>query len=310
MIVKLLNDIKRPQSNTDSLFLESWKKTVLEDLKNRASPEAYSRISEKFLKPQEWRATANTVTKGTSVAAEDDMQIEGYANASDPDRGRELILNSAWKTENYDANPIILFMHDHYCPIGTCLEYRVNDNGLYYKASIGRPSAYPTLTECQIMVRSLLAQGILRASSVGFLPFDIEYDEENDILRYTDVELLEISLVSIPMQQGSLLDSVGPAAKAINTNIILEEKKVMDPKQFDELKAMLQKVIDLCGSKDAVAEAACADANTAKEENKKLKLKVEELEKSVVSITKEKEEVEKSVDAFMVELTKSGVKLD
>lgn len=316
MIVKLFSDNSpsRPAA-TDSVALERWRSSVLIDIQKRVSPKAYSRIEEKFLKPQIWKATANTVTKAANMAAEDEMIIEGWANAADPDRGRELILNSAWKTENYDLNPIILFNHNQNWPIGSCVEYKVEDQGLYYRASIGKPSAYPTMTETQIMCRSLLAQGILRASSVGFLPFNIEYDEENDVLRYTEVELLEISLCSIPMQQGSLLDSVGPAAKSMNTNAIKQGVKKMDQAQMDELKALLAKILEACTKKEEPKEepkppVAPAAGDAKSEEVKFLIGKVKELEATVASVKAEKEAVEKDAEELVAALQKQGVKLD
>lgn len=310
MIVKLISDHSpiRP-AMSDSAALERWRQSVLLDIEKRVSPKALSRIEEKFLKPQEWRATAQSVTKGANIAAEDDMTIEGIANAADPDRGRELILSSAWRTESYDLNPIILFNHNHNWPIGTCVEYKVEDQGLYYRAMIGRPAAYPCMTETQIMVRSLLAQGILRASSVGFLPFNIDYDEENDVLRYTEVELLEISVVSVPMQQGSLLDNVGPAAKSIKSpDVIIKGEKKMDEKQFAEVMAKLQAILDAVGKPKEPPmppkEEGCS------EENKSLKAKVAELEASIAALKAEKESMEKDVEALVTALEKQGVKLE
>lgn len=311
MIVKLFseNSPSRPLfSNTEAV--NKWRTSVLNDISGKISVAAFEKISEKFLKPQQWRATATPVTKGANIAQEDEMTIEGIANAADPDRGRELILNSAWKTENYDANPIILFNHNHNWPIGNCVEYRVEDQGLYYRASIGKPSAYPCLTDTQVMVRSLLAQGILRASSVGFLPINIEYDEENDILRYTEVELLEISLVSIPMQQGSLLDSVGTAAKSVNPNAINKGVKSMDSAQFDELKALLQKVLDAVAAKETPPAQTEGCGDQMKEENKSLKQKIEELKALLDAEKKDKEELEKSVVSLIESLKKQGIKVE
>ena len=310
MIIKIISDNSpsRP-AVSDSAALSRWRESILLDIKSKVSPRGLKLIEEKFLKPQEWRGTANAVTKSSAIAPEDDMTIEGMANAADPDRGRELILSSAWKTANFELNPIILFNHNHNWPIGSCVEYKVEDQGLYYRACIGKPSAYSCLTETQEMCRSLLAQGILRASSVGFLPLNIEYDEENDILRYTEVELLEISVVSVPMQQGSLLDSVGPAAKNISSNAIKKEGvKVMDKAQFDEMMAKLQSVLDAVSKPKEPVNPPVNDA--CSEENKSLKAKVKELEASLVSLKAEKEAVEKDAEELILVLEKNGVKLE
>lgn len=310
MIHKLMlaNSPLRP-SLADTKALTNWRTNILSDLEKRVSTKAFHRIQEKLLTPQQWKATITPKFKGTNIAAEDEISIEGWANAADPDRGRELIVASAWKTENYDLNPIILFNHNMNWPIGTTQEYKVEDKGLYYRGSIGKPSAYPVLTETQMMCRSLLAQGILRASSVGFLPYNLEYDEENDILRYIEVELLEISLVSVPMQQGSMLDSVGPAAKNIvNDNNNSQGVKSMDKAQYDalmqKLEALMAKLGELAAAKPPMQEEGC------KEENKSLKLKVTELEKSIENLKKEKDEIEKSAEELIQAVEKMGIKLE
>lgn len=316
MIVKLLSaqSPTRP-AISDSVALKKWKETVLCDIKSKVSPKALSIIEEKLLKPQQWRGTAKAVIKSANIAAEDEMMIEGVANAADPDRGRELILSSAWNTDNFELNPIILFNHNHNWPIGSCVEYKVEDQGLYYRACIGKPTAYPELTETQEMCRSLLAQGILRASSVGFMPLNIEYDEENDILRYTEVELLEISLVSIPMQQGSLLDSVGPAAKNFDSKAIKKEGvKGMDKAQFDEMMAKLQAIMDAVTKpkeppKEPVMQEDGCGTGGNKEEVKNLKAKVVELEKSLSTVKEEKDLLEKNVSELFVVLEKNGIEL-
>lgn len=287
-----------------------YKATVIADLTKRVSPKALAAITEKFLVPQQWKATVKAVTKAVEMSPEDDMEIEGAANVIDPDRGREVIVPSAWKLDNFEKNPIILFMHNHSWPIGYCVEYKVEDNGLYYRASIGKPKAYGSLTECQTMCRQLLAQGILRASSVGFLPLNLEYDEENDILRYTEVELLEISLVSVPMQQGSLLDSVGPAAKNITTKSQVEVKK-MTPEEIKAMMDGIAAVKDLCQKTyDAVTKEAAAEGEAVKEAEKKLKTENAELKTKLDAVTKEKTEVETEAKALVEALEKNGIKLD
>lgn len=168
-----------------------------------------------------------------SFNPEKEMIIEGIANAAQPDRCEETILPEAWNLDNYKKNSIILLEHDRDKPIGTCLDFGVDKNGLYYRARIGDPSV-ADLTVDQIKARSLLAQGILKANSVGFLPRVIEWDEVEETLTYTEVELLEISVVSIPMQQDSLITSV----KSFGEKVMTDKVQKSDD-QFGQLKDML-----------------------------------------------------------------------
>ncbi len=170
-------------------------------------------IGQKVFRPFEFKAAASK-----AFDPEAEMIVEGIANLAEPDRWGEVILPDAWNLELFKKNPIMLYEHWRENAIGTALSVEIRKDGLYYKARIGDPKVAP-LTPTQIHVRSLLAQGILRTNSVGFIPHVIEYDEDEDQLRYTDVELLEISIVAIPMQQDSVITSVKSwRSKAMKTD--------------------------------------------------------------------------------------------
>jgi HK97 family phage prohead protease len=306
MIVKtvLKKDLASP-STMDEAQLALHRKSVLSKMKGKVSEKTLDKLKEKLLTPQKWHGTFafKAMSTPTTINAEDEMIIEGLANAADPDRAREIITASAWNTDNFDLNPIILFNHCHDKPIGSCLEYKVEDNGLSYRASIGKPSAYPMLTETQHEVRSLLAQGILRTNSVGFIPVDLDYDEEADLIRYTNVELLEISVVSIPMQQGSVIDNVGSAAKNIK-NIKGDIK--MDKEQFDLLVSKIDALASKVDAMKPVVEDGC---KPDEEEMKALKEKVKCLETKLEETVKEKEEIEKEAEALVDSLEKNGIEI-
>jgi HK97 family phage prohead protease len=136
------------------------------------------------------------------------MVIEAWANRAEVDRGNELMPKSCWDLKNFLLNPILLFNHDYSRPIGRVLSVEATDEGLKITAQIGDPEAGHELTDDQKMVRSLAAQQVLKSLSVGFIPFEYSWDEKTETLTYENVELLEISVVSIPMQQSSQFTSV------------------------------------------------------------------------------------------------------
>jgi HK97 family phage prohead protease len=159
------------------------------------------------------------------------LNISGIANMASEDRMGDVILKDAWILDNYKKNPVVLFNHCYDNLVGKATSIEVTDNGLEISAEIGNPSMGYELTDTQKMVRSLLAQGILRAFSVGFMPLDAKYDETNEQFLITKAELLEVSLVTVPCQQESLISEV----KTIQGK---GEKKAMD----EELKAALTEI--------------------------------------------------------------------
>jgi HK97 family phage prohead protease/HK97 family phage major capsid protein len=128
------------------------------------------------------------------------LKIAGYANTSDKDRTGDIVLPAAWAkgVENFRKNPILLFQHDHSKPIGKVTHITVDKKGIFVEASVSEAA------ETQYGVKTLINDGALKSFSVGFRVKDADYDKRNDTLYIKDVELLEISVVSIPANQNSL----------------------------------------------------------------------------------------------------------
>lgn len=242
------------------------------------------------------------------------MTVSGCANKAIADRGSEIIDPKAWDLENFKKNPVVLWEHDYQKPIGSVTDLQIKEDGLYYQAVIGRPEQAP-LTSLQIEVRSLIAQGILKANSVGFLPHVVEYDEENETLRYIKVELLELSFVSVPMQQDSLVTSVKRMGKKMTDPNAQDpnasEDQGQENQEQDALKAMADKVnaigdtcakiLDMCQKMSEKAAAPAAPAEEPKPEDAKaLKAKIEKLEA-------EKKAIEDESNKLLDSLKKQGL---
>jgi len=131
-----------------------------------------------------------------------ELFIEGWANramkdgAKVIDRGKEHIPGSEWSVEEWKKNPIIFFNHNRDMPIGKGVAVKVSDEGLWIKAKISK-SDVPEIKK----VRDLIEEKILKTFSVG-----IDVDSEEDVegvLHLKGVNLLETSVVSLPMNQES-----------------------------------------------------------------------------------------------------------
>ena len=131
-----------------------------------------------------------------------ELFIEGWANramkdgAKVIDRGKEHIPGTEWKVDEWKKNPIIFFNHDRDMPIGKGVAVKVSDEGLWIKAKISK-SDVPEIKK----VRDLIEEKILKTFSVG-----IDVDSEEDVegvLHLKGVNLLETSVVSLPMNQES-----------------------------------------------------------------------------------------------------------
>lgn len=149
----------------------------------------------------------------TAKAANSDedapLVIKGFANTVNKDRAGDVIPKDAWLGKNampnYEKNPIILAFHNHAMPIGKMISYDVNDQGLEIEAEISKAAG---------AVYELIKDGILKTFSVGFRCLDAEWKKDEDIYLIKELELFEISVVSVPCNQ----DSVFSVSKSLNNS--------------------------------------------------------------------------------------------
>ncbi len=141
----------------------------------------------------------NIFTKELPTAEEsiDSIYINGYASTNEVDRAGDVIPSSVWEAgmKNYLKNPVVLAYHDHDDPVGRVTEHKIDEKGLWVKARISAAA-----TE----VFNLVKDGVLSAFSVSFRVLDAAYDSVTELFVVKELELLEISVVSVPCNQDTL----------------------------------------------------------------------------------------------------------
>ena len=143
-------------------------------------------------------------TKDISI---DSIMIEGYASTVDTDRQGDIVPSTVWKSgvQNYLKNPVILAYHDHSEPIGRMVDHRIDSKGLWIKARISAAAGE---------VFNLIKDGVLTAFSIGFRIADAEYNAATELFVVKELELHEISVVSVPANQNTLFS----LSKSFNTD--------------------------------------------------------------------------------------------
>lgn len=125
------------------------------------------------------------------------ITIEGYASTNDADRQGDIVPASVWEKgiSNYLKNPVILAYHDHSEPVGRMVDHRIDGKGLWVKARISAAASE---------VFNLVKDGVLTAFSIGFRIVDAEYNSAAELFVVKELELHEISVVSVPANQNTL----------------------------------------------------------------------------------------------------------
>jgi HK97 family phage prohead protease/HK97 family phage major capsid protein len=126
----------------------------------------------------------------------DSIFISGYASVNTPDRVGDVVPSSVWDKGmmNYLKNPIVLAYHDHDDPIGRMVEHKVDSKGLWIKARISAAAE----------VFNLIKDNVLTAFSVSFRVLDAEYNAVTELFVIKELELIEISVVSVPCNQDTI----------------------------------------------------------------------------------------------------------
>lgn len=119
--------------------------------------------------------------------------IKGYANTVDKDRVGDVVLPKAFEKtlKEYLDNPVILYQHNWDLVIGKCVKAEITDTGLYIEAEISQAKDVED-------VRTKIAEGSLKTFSIGYNELDADYDEANSCNVVKELELMEISVVTIP----------------------------------------------------------------------------------------------------------------
>lgn len=177
--------------------------------------------------------TFNLISKSKSTdSGGETLYVEGVANKAIVDRINDYIPPEAWDLKNFERLPMIFFNHDKDQPVGKAVSVKVKEDGLHIKARIST-SNDPGIAR----VRDLVKEGILSAFSVGFNPKQMEEREINGqkINVIMKAELLEVSIVSLPMNQESLFN--------VSTKGLAEMAEEKYKSDISEAKRIISEVV-------------------------------------------------------------------
>jgi HK97 family phage prohead protease len=217
-----------------------------------------------------------------------------------PDRTGDIIRVGGWEFDNFQKNPVFLWNHDPSIPpIGKILKIQTIGKEVHFDVKFAPAS----VNEFADTVFKLFSEGFLSAVSVGFIVKDLEPIFSNDgnlvgldIIRQ---ELLELSAVAIPAHQ----DALAASAYGAKYDAFCDEyeKNMIDAEKMSKAVSLDEYRKSLPPFTEEVDEIM-------KEEFEALKLKVEELEKTLESVISLRESVDLSVKT-METLNKSVVAL-
>ena len=176
--------------------------------------EVLDKVQEKIFTSWEFKAITPPATLDGKIP-ENAIYIEGYANTTAKDRVQDVVAAWNWSEpilSSYMKNGFgtLLFMHDHDKPVGKILEVEGRDDGLFVRGFVSKSWKDAWMVE----------EGLIKGFSIGYMIdwMNSRYDAQADTYYLAIKELLEISIVTIPANQDSLISSIKSLIpKASNT---------------------------------------------------------------------------------------------
>jgi uncharacterized protein len=143
------------------------------------------------------------VTEVKAARSEDAWEVAGYAAVFGAvDHGNDVVAPGAFaKSLASGAKVRFLYAHDPAQVLGTALDLVEDERGLKGRWRISK-------TRLGDEVRTLLLDGALDSFSIGFIPRDFDRDERAGTRTLKAVELLECSVVAMPMNPHARVTSV------------------------------------------------------------------------------------------------------
>jgi len=133
---------------------------------------------------------------------DDRLFIEGWASTAHLDRGNEVVTPEAFREgiSGFKQNPILLYMHDVFTPIGKVVDMTIDKvEGFWVKAFLSKAEDVASIV-------TKVKEGILSAFSIGFRVAEGGSEIIDNIRHITELELYEVSIVSIPANREALFD--------------------------------------------------------------------------------------------------------
>ncbi|QOF71464.1 phage major capsid protein [Aminobacter sp. SR38] len=149
----------------------------------------------------------------TVKAVEEDQRvIRGTATTPSPDRVGDIVEPLGVKFNN----PMpLLWQHKHDKPVGTVTFDKPTKDGITFEAKLAKIDEPGTLKERTDEAWQSVKAGLVSAVSIGFRALEYTFIENTGGIRFTESEVMELSLVTIPANADATISQI----KSIDTEI-------------------------------------------------------------------------------------------
>lgn len=140
---------------------------------------------------------------------DDKREITGWATTPEPDRMGDIVEPMGAKFANELP---LLWQHRHDSPVGTVRFGKATKKGIPFTAQLAKLESEGVLKDLLDMAWQSVVAKLVRGVSIGFRALEYSF-MENGGIRFTEVEIYELSLVTIPANASATIQTI----KAMDT---------------------------------------------------------------------------------------------
>lgn len=143
-------------------------------------------------------------------AYDDDLrEITGIATTPEPDRMGDIVEPLGAK---FAPELPLLWQHRHDSPVGTVKFGKPTAKGIPFRAQVAKIEEPGALKDLLDLAWQAVKNKLVRGVSIGFRALEYSFMESGGI-RFTEVEIYELSLVTIPANASATIQTI----KAMDT---------------------------------------------------------------------------------------------
>lgn len=137
------------------------------------------------------------------------------------DRHRTIIEPNGGDVNAFMNNPVVLFNHDYDKILGRAVNLELKGDSIIAQMEFDEDNEFALEKKGQV------ERGFLNATSIGFIIKSMDFDEDSDVMRITEWELVEFSIVSVPSNREALVISRDMREVAELKNEIIQLKDMV-----------------------------------------------------------------------------------
>jgi len=170
------------------------------------------------------------------------------------DRHETEIMPEGGDLRFFKENPVVLFNHDQDKVIGRSPSIQLENGRIVAQVEFDSDDPFAANIERKV------ENGFINATSIGFIIKKWEFDEDRDVFRILEWELVEFSIVSVPSNREALVLERSLAAQVKELRSMIESIRSQGqgpgeaPQQEDVSQAVPNDAADVKNQPDAQGE--------------------------------------------------------